>query len=118
MIIQNSEAATKIPYSFREMLADADGSSLPAAAGAAAEDAEFGAMRVVERDPPECACQGRAEVEARVVGQERASDDARPRCPLKFDHHARAGAHDVLGRFAKDAPACLGDLRHVGGGIH
>ena len=44
-------------------------------AAAAAEDAEFGAMRVVERDPAERPREGGAEVETWVVGQQGAGDD-------------------------------------------
>src|SRR5690348_9004656 len=89
-----------------------------AAAGAAAEYAEFGAVRMVERNGARGSLQRRSEVESRVVGQERTGDDARPRRTLELHDHAGGGAHYVVGRLAEDAPAGFGDLRHVGGRIH
>src|SRR5438067_11175249 len=71
---------------------------LSAAAGAAAEDAEFGAMRMIERYPAQRAGKARPKIEAWIVGQQRAGDDGRVRRALEFDDHARARTHDGVGR--------------------
>ena len=89
-----------------------------AAARTAAEDAEFRAMRVVERHAAERAGEARPEIEPLVVGQQRAGDHGRPRRALELDDHPRTRAHHVLRRLAENAPAAFGDLGHVGRLVH
>src|ERR1700716_1747251 len=87
-------------------------------AGGAAEDAEFGAMRMVERHGARRLRERRPHFESRVVGNERAREHARPVAAAAPHHHAGTGAHDGVGRLAEDAPAGGRDFRHVGARIH
>ena len=59
-----------------------------------------------------------AQIEARLVGQQRARHDHRFRLALALDHHARGGAHHGLRRHPKDVPARYRDLGHVEGVVH
>src|SRR5438034_6623686 len=78
------------------------------AAGAAAEHAEFGAVRVIERHRPCRLAKGGAKFEALVVGEQRAGYHRRARGTLALYDHARGRAHYHLRRFSEDAPTCLG----------
>src|SRR5262249_49805794 len=88
------------------------------AAGAPAEDAEFGAVRVVERHRAARLGEGAAKLEARIVGEQSARKDDRMGCAFAFYHHAGGRAHHALRRFPEDTPARFSDLGDVGGGVH
>ena len=49
-----------------------------------------------------------------IVGQQGAGDDAGRAAPLRFTTMRERRAHHAVRRFVEDAPARLGDLRHVG----
>ena len=59
-----------------------------------------------------------AQVEARLVGQQRAWHHYRFRRVLALDHHARGGAHHGLRRHPQDVPARHRYLGHVEGVVH
>ena len=58
--------------------------------------------------------QGLAQIELEIIGQERAGDDGRCGGAFAFDHHARGGAHHVIGGFMQDIPAGCRDFRDFG----
>ena len=87
-------------------------------AGGAAEDAKFGAMRMVKVHGVASSRECSAEIELRVVRQQRAGDDGRLGCTLVLDHHSGCCAHDVRGRLAENAPARFSNLRDVDLGVH
>src|SRR5579884_1358542 len=93
-------------------------SALLTAAGGAAEDAKFGAVRVIERERYARSDEIGAEVERLLIRQQGAGDDARPRLALALHDHSRRRAHDAVGRFAENTPAGARDLRDVHGGVH
>ena len=60
----------------------------------------------------------RAKLEARVVGKKRAGRDGGRAGALSLHNHARARAHDIVGRFFQKSPAGFGDLRRGGARPH
>jgi len=90
---------------------------MPAASGPA-ENAEFGAMRMVEPNGVAGCRERSAEVELRAIGQQGASDDGRMGSALVFDDHAGSCAHDISRRFVEYAPARFSDLGNIDLGVH
>ena len=87
-------------------------------AAAAAENAEFRAVGMIEFYGRERVGEARAQFELRVVGQKRAGEYGGRRRALAFHDHAAGRAHHVVGAFVQDAPAVDGDFGHVDARIH
>src|SRR5260221_14558064 len=68
-----------------------------ATAGGAAQNAELGAVRMIEHDRPRGLRERRPELEFRGVGEQRAGDDGGARGALALDHHPRGRAHHLVG---------------------
>ena len=73
---------------------------------------------MVERHWARGILQCRAQLELRVIGDERAGEHRRSFGALAFDHHARGRAHEIRRRFAARAQSRLGDFRDVGARVH
>ena len=87
------------------------------AAGGAAEDAEFGAMRMVQRHrpAPSASVGPSSNAGRRAAACRRRRPAARRPCASPPCATRRTSG---CPGFSQDAPAGLGDLRHVDGGIH
>ncbi|MFO0004888.1 MAG: hypothetical protein ACK559_27530, partial [bacterium] len=75
-------------------------------------------MRMVQRHGAGGTVQGLTQLEARIIGQQRAGQHGRARRAPPLHHHARAGAHQAVRASLQDAPAGGGDLRHIRRRIH